>query len=49
MYIDGLTIAAIVVFVVALAMFIRNCLMKDCGSGCPDIADCDNGERHYKV
>ena len=47
MYIDSLTITAIVVVVIALAMFIRNCVMKNCGSGCTDIEDCDNGERHY--
>ena len=49
MYIDGLTITAMVVVVVAVAMFIRNCVMKQCGSGCGDVRDCDNGERHYKV
>jgi hypothetical protein len=49
MCIDSLTITAIVVFVVALALFISNCLMKDCGSGYRDIADSDNGEHHYKV
>ncbi len=49
MYIDSLTITGMVVFVIALAMFIRNCVMKDCGSGCRDIENCDDGERHYKV
>jgi len=49
MYIDALTIAAIVVFVVAVAMFIKGCVLKQCGSGYRDIADSDNGEHHYKV
>ena len=40
MYIDSLTITGMVVFVIALAMFIRNCVMKDCGSGCRDIENC---------
>lgn len=30
MYIDSLTIAAIVVFVFAMGMFIKNCLMNSC-------------------
>jgi len=49
MYIDSLTIAAIVVVVVAVAMFIRTCVMKNCGSGCNDITDCGEDEHHYKV
>lgn len=49
MYIDSLTIAAFVVFVIAFVMFIWNCVMKNCGSGCSDIEHCDNGEHHYKV
>ena len=49
MYIDGLTIAAFIVLIIALVMFIKGCIMKHCGSGCRDIADCDNGERHYKL
>jgi hypothetical protein len=31
MYIDSLTITALVVFVVALALFIRFCVMSVCG------------------
>lgn len=49
MYIDAFTIAAIVVFVIALAMFIKGCVMKDCGPGYRDINDFDNDERHYKI
>ena len=30
MYIDSLTIAAIVVFVIALVMFVKNCLINSC-------------------
>lgn len=49
MYIDSLTITAIIVVAIALGLFIRNCLVKDCGSGCEKIEDCDNGTRHYKL
>jgi hypothetical protein len=31
MYIDSLTITALVVFVIALALFIRFCMMSVCG------------------
>lgn len=31
MYIDSLTITALVVFVIALGLFIRFCLMSECG------------------
>ncbi|MDH3980564.1 MAG: hypothetical protein OEU91_08640 [Gammaproteobacteria bacterium] len=31
MYIDSLTITALVVFVIALALFIRFCVMSVCG------------------
>jgi hypothetical protein len=49
MYIDRLTITAIIVVVIALGLFIRNCLVKDCGSACEKIEDCDAGTRHYKL
>jgi len=49
MYIDSLTVAGIIVVAIALGLFIRNCLLKDCGSGCEKIADCDTGTRHYKL
>jgi hypothetical protein len=31
MYIDSLTITALVVFVIALALFVRYCIMSVCG------------------
>ena len=49
MYIDSLTITALIVVAIALGLFIRSCLVKDCGSGCEKIEDCDNGTRHYKL
>ena len=49
MYIDGLTIAAMVVVVVALGMFIRGCILHRCGPGYRDIEEVDNDLRHYKL
>jgi hypothetical protein len=43
MYIDSLTITALVVFVIALALFIRFCMMSDCGVQSPD-PQRDSGE-----
>ena len=36
MYIDSLTITALVVFVIAMALFIRFCMMSECGLQSPD-------------
>jgi len=41
MYIDSLTIAAALLFLVAFAMFIRFCIFKTCGLG--KRRDADNG------
>ena len=49
MYIDSLTITGIIVVTIALGLFIRHCLVKDCGSGCEKIEDCDKGTLHYKL
>jgi hypothetical protein len=49
MYIDGLTITAFVVIVIALVMFVKGCIFHNCGSPCNKIEDCDDGTRHYKV
>lgn len=49
MYIDNLTIAAIIVVIIALGLFVRSCLIKDCGSGCEKVEDCDTGTRHFKL
>ena len=31
MYIDSLTVAAVVIFLVAVAAFVRSCIIKACG------------------
>lgn len=49
MYIDSLTIAGLIVFAIALGVFIHACLMHDCGTGYRDYRDADNGEHHYKL
>jgi hypothetical protein len=48
MYIDGLTIAAMVVVAVALGMFIRGCIVHYCGPGYRDSEAADSGERHSR-
>lgn len=48
MYIDSLTIAALVVIAVALGLFIGVCFVHNCGSGFRDYRDADTGQRHYK-
>ncbi|MGD2136975.1 MAG: hypothetical protein PVF08_01875 [Gammaproteobacteria bacterium] len=49
MYFDNLTITAIIVIAIAVGLFIRNCLLRDCGSTCESVDDCDTGTRHYKL
>jgi hypothetical protein len=49
MYVDNLTITAMIVVAIAVGLFVRNCLLKDCGSPCDKIEDCDEGTRHYKL
>ena len=49
MYIDALTITAMIVFVVALAMFIGCCLVHPCAAPCVHGEDCGEhpDERHW--
>lgn len=49
MYIDGLTITAIIVFVIALVMFVKGCILHECGSAYENIRDLDDGPGHYKT
>jgi hypothetical protein len=53
MYIDSLTITAIIVFIVYLAAFIGGCLMHNCSAPCTDKMLCGDdiheGERSWSV
>ena len=49
MYIDSLTITAMIVFVVALAIFVACCIAKQCAAPCEHGEECGehNDERHW--
>jgi hypothetical protein len=49
MYIDALTVTALVVIGIYVALFVMGCILRHCGSTCEHIEDCDDGTRHYKV
>jgi hypothetical protein len=49
MYIDGLTIAAIIVFVIALVMFVKGCILHECGSAYETISDLEDRTGHTKA
>ena len=48
MYIDSLTITALIILIAALVMFVKACVLGYCGSACNDGEDCKPRTWHYK-